>query len=168
MMELSLVQADAGTLRAGYSCQCGCTPAVEYGRGVRLVKEGCCCGNYFAVGPDAAASLTLKAGYRAEVQAFDAPWGEHLEAAWLVGPSVHGPDEEHGHEHGHDDVHSRASATQAIDPVCGMTVEPEGARSKGLHSNYQGTDYFFCGKGCKLDFDEDPEHYLDPGYTPSM
>ena len=27
---------------------------------------------------------------------------------------------------------------------------------------------FFCGRGCKLDFDEDPERYLDPGYVPRM
>lgn len=61
-----------------------------------------------------------------------------------------------------------ASGPQAIDPVCGMTVEPEGARAKGLHSTYEDTDYFFCGKGCKLDFEEDPERFLDPGYVPSM
>jgi YHS domain-containing protein len=38
----------------------------------------------------------------------------------------------------------------------------------GLHVGYQGVDYFFCGKGCKLDFGEDPERYLAPGYVPSM
>ena len=53
----------------------------------------------------------------------------------------------------------------AIDPVCGMTVEPEAARAKGLHSSYQGRDFFFCGKGCKLEFDDDPGRYLDPGYA---
>ena len=56
----------------------------------------------------------------------------------------------------------------SIDPVCGMTVDPESARTTGLHSSYQGHDYFFCGKGCKLEFDDDPEHYLDPSYIPSM
>ena len=30
------------------------------------------------------------------------------------------------------------------------------------------SDYFFCGKGCKLEFDDDPERYLDPSYVPSM
>ena len=84
-----------------------------------------------------------------------------------MGRSVHGPDEEHGHDH-HEEHGAGAGATQAIDPVCGMTVDPDVARAKGLHSTYGGTDYFFCGKGCKLDFDEDPEHYLDPGYVPSM
>ena len=56
----------------------------------------------------------------------------------------------------------------AIDPVCGMTVDPEQARSRGLHSAYGEADYFFCSRGCKLDFDEDPGKYLDPGHKPSM
>ncbi len=54
------------------------------------------------------------------------------------------------------------------DPVCGMTVERESARARDLHSRHADTDYYFCGKGCKLDFDEDPERYLDPDYVPSM
>jgi YHS domain-containing protein len=51
----------------------------------------------------------------------------------------------------------------AIDPVCGMEVDTETAT---LTSEHDGTTYYFCGKGCKLDFDEDPGTYLDPGYTP--
>lgn len=53
----------------------------------------------------------------------------------------------------------------AIDPVCGMEVETEGAQ---LTSEYEGRTYYFCGKGCKLEFEEDPKKYLDPDYTPSM
>ena len=45
----------------------------------------------------------------------------------------------------------------AIDPVCGMEVETEGAL---LTFEYQGTTYYFCSKGCLLDFKDDPEHYL--------
>jgi len=56
----------------------------------------------------------------------------------------------------------------AVDPVCGMTVDPTAAAAKNLTSNFNGTDYYFCGRGCKLDFDEDPQHYLDPSYKPSM
>jgi Cu+-exporting ATPase len=56
----------------------------------------------------------------------------------------------------------------ATDPVCGMTVDAAEARGKGLHARHNDTDYFFCGKGCRLDFEEDPERYLDPGYVPSM
>jgi Cu+-exporting ATPase len=60
------------------------------------------------------------------------------------------------------------STTTTTDPVCGMTVDPVVATAKGLHSEHQGTDYYFCGKGCKLDFDEEPERFLSPDYAPSM
>lgn len=60
------------------------------------------------------------------------------------------------------------STATANDPVCGMTVERSVAESKGLVSTQGDVTYYFCGKGCKLDFDERPEHYLDPSHTPSM
>ena len=53
----------------------------------------------------------------------------------------------------------------ATDPVCGMEVQTEGAQ---LTSEFEGTTYYFCSRGCKLDFDEDPPRYLDPSYQPSM
>ena len=61
-----------------------------------------------------------------------------------------------------------AASGEAIDPVCGMTVDMADARARGLQAIHQNVDYYFCGKGCKLDFGEDPERYLDPSYTPSM
>jgi Cu+-exporting ATPase len=51
----------------------------------------------------------------------------------------------------------------AIDPVCGMTVETETAKNTHEH---EGTTYYFCGKGCMLEFRDDPEQYLDPHYVP--
>ena len=51
----------------------------------------------------------------------------------------------------------------AIDPVCGMQVDTEKAT---FTSEHEGTVYYFCGKGCKLEFDDDPATYLDPGYEP--
>lgn len=54
------------------------------------------------------------------------------------------------------------------DPVCGMTPDPEQARAKGLVTTYEGREYIFCGKGCLLEFREDPEKYLAPDYQPSM
>jgi YHS domain-containing protein len=54
------------------------------------------------------------------------------------------------------------------DPVCGMTVDPDQAREKGLTLNYEGTEYAFCGKGCLLEFRDEPAKYLDQGYMPSM
>ena len=53
----------------------------------------------------------------------------------------------------------------ATDPVCGMEVETDGAQ---LTSEYEGKTYYFCGRGCMLDFQEDPARYLDPSYKPSM
>lgn len=54
------------------------------------------------------------------------------------------------------------------DPVCGMTVEPEQARAKGLATTYQGREYVFCGKGCVLEFRDDPEMFLALDYVASM
>jgi Cu+-exporting ATPase len=56
----------------------------------------------------------------------------------------------------------------ATDPVCGMDVNPEIAAAQGLTSDVDGQTYYFCGRGCKLDFDEDPATYLAPGYQPHM
>jgi Cu+-exporting ATPase len=52
----------------------------------------------------------------------------------------------------------------AKDPVCGMEVDT----STELKFEYKGSFYYFCGKGCMLDFKEDPEKYLDPAYEPHM
>ena len=53
-----------------------------------------------------------------------------------------------------------APAGPAIDPVCGMTVDPPAARAAGLHSQLGQVDYFFCSRGCKLELDEHPATYL--------
>jgi len=44
-----------------------------------------------------------------------------------------------------------------IDPVCGMEVDPATAEWRYEH---RGTTYYFCSKGCKEDFAEDPASYL--------
>lgn len=54
------------------------------------------------------------------------------------------------------------------DPVCGMTVDPAHARANGLTLTHEDTEYAFCGKGCLLEFRDDPKTYLDTTYTPSM
>jgi YHS domain-containing protein len=54
------------------------------------------------------------------------------------------------------------------DPVCGMTVDVDQARAKGLIAQHDGREYVFCGKGCMLDFSEEPERYLSRDYRPSM
>ena len=45
----------------------------------------------------------------------------------------------------------------AIDPVCKMTVDENSAAAT---SEYKGQTYYFCAKGCKIAFDENPEQYL--------
>jgi YHS domain-containing protein len=58
--------------------------------------------------------------------------------------------------------------TSAIDTVCGMTVDVATARAADLALVHEGREYVFCGRGCKLDFADDPGRHLDPGHVPSM
>jgi YHS domain-containing protein len=46
---------------------------------------------------------------------------------------------------------------KAIDPVCGMTVEP---KRTNLVSTYQGRDYWFCEEACRRAFEANPQKYL--------
>jgi Cu+-exporting ATPase len=60
----------------------------------------------------------------------------------------------------HQHLHSTAATPGlAIDPVCGMTVDPAKTPHKARHA---GGDYFFCSKGCREKFVADPQHYLQP------
>jgi Cu+-exporting ATPase len=47
----------------------------------------------------------------------------------------------------------------AIDPICGMTVDP--ATAAGIH-NHRGQRYYFCGLSCLERFKADPERALQP------
>jgi Cu+-exporting ATPase len=53
----------------------------------------------------------------------------------------------------------------ATDPVCGMEVDVATAR---YIAELDGETYYFCGKGCMLEFQDDPERFLDADYVPSM
>jgi YHS domain-containing protein len=166
-MHLSTFQSDDQSVTAGYACPCGCTPSVTYERGGEPAGSLCCCGNEFVVGPDAERSLQPHDGFVLETEPRLSGWGESVTAAWLVGPSVH-PEPvgaTDGHDHGHDGGRKDGAA---IDHVCGMRVEPATAVAKGLHRQHDGVDHYFCGKGCYLDFGEDPARYLDPSYIPSI
>ena len=57
---------------------------------------------------------------------------------------------------------------QDEDPVCGMRVDPEAARARGLTLTRDDREYVFCGKGCMLEFRDDPETFLDPRHLPTM
>ena len=60
------------------------------------------------------------------------------------------------------------TTAQARDPVCGMTVNREVARAAGLTVEHEGETYFFCGRGCRLEFLDDPKRFFDPDYRPRM
>ncbi len=47
----------------------------------------------------------------------------------------------------------------ALDPVCGMTVNPASAKSKVDHD---GKTYYFCCSGCATKFQSGPDRYLKP------
>ena len=46
----------------------------------------------------------------------------------------------------------------AIDPICGMTVEPSNAAGKHEHN---GKAYYFCSQHCLTKFKEDPDKWFD-------
>jgi Cu+-exporting ATPase len=43
------------------------------------------------------------------------------------------------------------------DVVCHMDIDPGSAAGRSEHA---GTTYYFCSRGCKLDFDDDPTAVL--------
>ena len=51
-----------------------------------------------------------------------------------------------------------APAGEALDPVCGMTVDIATAR---YMSEYEGELFYFCAAGCKLAFDKAPGSYVE-------
>jgi P-type Cu+ transporter len=52
-----------------------------------------------------------------------------------------------------------AAPSQHVDPVCGMTVDPDTAAGT-VHHN--GTDYYFCSPGCVDRFKASPGSFLTP------
>jgi P-type Cu+ transporter len=59
---------------------------------------------------------------------------------------------EHHHHH-----HGAPAEGAAIDPVCGMSVDPHTAKHQVSH---HGHPYYFCSAGCKTKFAADPQKYL--------
>ena len=56
------------------------------------------------------------------------------------------------------------TATTVIDPVCGMTVNPDRAAAKTEHN---GQIYYFCAKSCLERFRADPERFLNRAAAPA-
>ena len=66
---------------------------------------------------------------------------------------------QHGDHHaGHSCCGGKSKvASGALDPVCGMTVDPE---TTPHHATHDGADYHFCSAGCRTKFQADPAKYL--------
>jgi Cu+-exporting ATPase len=62
----------------------------------------------------------------------------------------------HHHHHAHGDA---GAGPRAIDPVCGMAVNPE---TTAHHAEHAGGVFHFCSAGCRTKFLADPEKYLAP------
>jgi P-type Cu+ transporter len=60
-------------------------------------------------------------------------------------------------EHHQGCHHDHASAGRAVDPVCGMTVDPHTAKHR---ADDRGHTYYFCSAGCRTKFVNDPQKYL--------
>src|SRR5262249_1666587 len=52
----------------------------------------------------------------------------------------------------------------AIDPVCGMSVDPVSARASTVH---QGKHYYFCCPHCLERFQSNPDRYLQGKPSPA-
>ncbi|HJP99839.1 MAG TPA: heavy metal translocating P-type ATPase [Rhodanobacteraceae bacterium] len=57
----------------------------------------------------------------------------------------------------HGDAWTKPTAQSAIDPVCGMTVDPHTSKHRAVHA---GHAYHFCSARCREKFVAGPEHYL--------
>ena len=62
--------------------------------------------------------------------------------------------------HDRVEMHDSEETVMAIDPICGMSVDP--ATAAAVRS-YGGRNYFFCAPGCAETFDADPARYANAG-----
>jgi putative ABC transport system ATP-binding protein len=56
-----------------------------------------------------------------------------------------------------EDGQFKEMATMATDPVCGMKIEQE----KAVTTEWEGQSYYFCSRGCRNEFLEEPQQFLD-------
>src|ERR1044072_323355 len=59
----------------------------------------------------------------------------------------------------------KTDQASAVDPVCGMTVNPETAAGS---FDYNGKTYYFCAKHCLHKFSQNPELFLSKSSTPTQ
>jgi len=56
-----------------------------------------------------------------------------------------------------EDGQFKDMVSMATDPVCGMAVEKE----KAVVAEWNGRTFYFCSRGCRNEFFEDPERFTD-------
>lgn len=56
------------------------------------------------------------------------------------------------------EVPAPAEAGDALDPICGMSVDIATAL---YHSDHQGQRYYFCCAGCQRRFEQEPQRYVE-------
>jgi Cu+-exporting ATPase len=61
--------------------------------------------------------------------------------------------------HDHSTHATSADPATAVDPVCGMRVDPAAARH---HASHHGQDYLFCGPRCRERFVAEPDRFIAP------
>ena len=99
---------------------------------------------------------------RAAIDEAEKPLGamqQHMSMCMNMMNMMHG--QGMGNMHGgmmdHDKMHgSKDAAAMAVDPVCGMKVDPKTAPSAA----YQGQTYYFCSAEEKAQFEKDPASFL--------
>jgi YHS domain-containing protein len=64
-----------------------------------------------------------------------------------------------GHAHSSEMPGGAMESRQAsaVDPVCGMSVDPAKAEYRSIQN---GETHYFCSAGCKASFDKDPARYI--------
>ena len=60
--------------------------------------------------------------------------------------------------HHHAPVQENGTESSAIDPVCGMRVDPHKTQRRHTHQHHT---YYFCSGGCRTKFAADPAKHLD-------
>ena len=70
--------------------------------------------------------------------------------------------EKHAH-HGCCGGPAKAGAAPAVDPVCGMAVDPQTTPHR---EDFEGISYFFCSAGCRAKFMARPQDYIAAQPTP--
>nr|WP_314527416.1 heavy metal translocating P-type ATPase [uncultured Brevundimonas sp.] len=74
------------------------------------------------------------------------------------------PSPSHPPAHSCCSAKSADSGAKAVDPVCGMTVDPATTAHRAAHDD---KDYFFCSAGCRTKFIADPDRYLGEARQPA-